>query len=59
MSGSDIGHFQIGVVIMKSNRTKLSFKSGECRANLSESTGSPRSVNFGAKNGEEFGFEGF
>lgn len=44
---------------MKSNRTKLSFKSGECRANLSESTGSPRSVNFGAKNGEEFGFEGF
>ena len=33
-------------------------KSGECRADLSESTGSPGSVNFGAKNWEEFGSEG-
>lgn len=33
-------------------------ESGEWRTNLSESTGSPGSVNFGAKNWEEFGFEG-
>ena len=43
---------------MKSNRKKLSFKSRGCRANLSESRGSPGSVNFGAKNWEEFGFDG-